>query len=215
MSGLLAAIRDLFVAPAGTPAATRAQPPPAPCLAVLARPPEAMAATAALALALARAHGTRCALACGWRIDWSQAPRIGAGGDARHLALRLDARGIAADASGRLVRARLPEDAAAAAAAAERAVAAATCPAVLGLAGPREPALDRLLASPDAVVVVHPAEADAALAGAVEASLAGLPVPVVGCRVSAARPIRALTAAGVYAPPGVRQALLPALEAVA
>jgi hypothetical protein len=147
-------------------------------------------------------------------MEWSGSPRVGAGRDARQLALRLDARGIAADATGRLVRVRLPEEPAAAAAAAERALGAATCPVVVALAGPRDPALDRLLATTDAVVVVHSAGADPALAGAVEAALAATPAQVVRCHVSTAGPIRAMTAAGLFVPPGMRQALLPALEAV-
>ena len=61
---------------------------------------------------------------------------------------------------------------------------------------------------------VHRPDADGAFADAVEASLADLPVPVVGCRVPSGGPLRALAAAGLTVPPALRHALLPALEAV-
>ena len=81
-----------------------------------------------------------------------------------------DARGLAAQASGRLVRVRLPDDPASASAAAERAAATGSVPVVVGLAGPRQPTLDRLLRVQDVIVVVHGADADGAFADAVEAS---------------------------------------------
>jgi hypothetical protein len=213
MSQLLPLVRDLFLAPPSR-AETRAMPPPAPCAAVLARPREAAAAVPALALALARRQRAACAVACGWRLDRRPAPHLPANAAARRLALRLDARGLAAEASGRLVRVRLPDDPAAAAAAAERAAATGSAPVVVGLAGPRQPALDRLLRVQDVVVVVHGADADGGLAEAVEASLADLPVPVVGCRAPSTGPTHALAAAGLAVPPSLRQALLPALEVV-
>ena len=211
MSQLLALVRDVFLAPPSR-AETRVAPPPAPCAAVLGRPREAAAAVPALALALARRHRAACAVACGWRLDRRPALRLPASGAARRLALRLDARGLAAEASGRLVRVRLPDDPASASAAAERAAATGSVPVVVGLAGPRQPTLDRLLRVQDVIVVVHGADADATFADAVEASLADVPVPVVGCRVPSSGPVRALTAAGLAVPPALRHALLPALE---
>jgi hypothetical protein len=213
MSGLLALVRDFFVAPAGTASRGRAVPPPAACAAVLGRPPEVGAAAPALALALARRQGGGCAVVCTWGVGNAATPRLPAGGAARRLALRLDARGLAADASGRLVRVRLPDDPGAAAAGAERAAGAA-CPVVLGLAGPRDEAVDRLLTAQDVVVLAHPAAAEPALARAAEASHAELPVPVIACRLPSAGPLRALAAAGLLAPPALTEALLPALEVV-
>lgn len=210
MSVLLSLLRDFFVAPAPR---ARAAPPPAPSAAVLGRPGEVSAAGSALALALARRRREGCAVVCGWRVGGGDAPRLPATGAARHLALRLDARGLAAEASGRLVRVRLPDDPGAAAAAAERA-AGASCPVVLALAGPRDETLDRVLAAQDVVVLAHAAGTDPALARAAEASLADLPVPVVACHVRAAGPSRAVAAAGLGAPPGLVQAVLPALEVV-
>ena len=214
MSDFLALVRDFFIAPAGPASHARVAPPPAPCAALLGRPREVIAAAPALALALARGHRAPCAVACGWRVGWSSGARLPAVGAARRLALRLDARGLPAEATGRLVRVRLPDEPAAAAAAAERTAAAAACPVVVGLAGPRETALDHLLAAQDLVALVHRPGTDAALARAAEASLAELPVAVVACQLSAAGPLRALAAAGVMVPPTLRQALLPALEAV-
>jgi hypothetical protein len=173
------------------------------------------AAAPALALALARRHGAPCGVACAWRAGWGAGARFPAAGKARHLALRLDARGLAAEAAGRLVRVRLPDDPVAAGAAAERAAGAASCPVVVALAGPREPALDQLLAAQDLVVLVHrPDSDDDALARAAEASLAGLRVPIVACQLAGAGPLRALASSGLAAPPTLRHALTPALEAV-
>jgi hypothetical protein len=214
MSDLLALVRDFFVAPAETGARPRAAPPPAACAAILGRPAEVATVAPALALALARGRGASVGVACGWRAGWGPGARFPPTGTARRLALRLDARGLAADATGLLVRVGLPDDPVAAQAAAERTAAAASCPVVVALGGPRDAVLDHLLATQDVVVLVHHGEADAALARAAEASLAELPAPVVACPLPTAGPLRALATAGIAAPPTLRHSLLPALEAV-
>jgi hypothetical protein len=138
---------------------------------------------------------------------------VGAVSAARRVGLRLEAVGLAARATGRLVRVRLPDEPAAAAAAAERTMAGASCPVAIGLAGPRDPALDDLLAA-DLIVVVQRPGADAALARAVEAGLAHLSVPITTCQIPIAGPLRALATAGIAVPRGTRDSVLPALQAV-
>jgi hypothetical protein len=224
MTTPLAALRDFFVEPPEAvpqPSASVTPlnpeplaPLPAPCVAVLARASECGAATAVVALALARAQGARCAVAAGWHVDWRSSPRVGAVSAARRVGLRLEAVGLAARATGRLVRVRLPDEPAAAAAAAERTMAGASCPVAIGLAGPRDPALDDLLATADLIVVVQRPGADTALARAVEAGLAHLTVPVTTCQIRVAGPLRALATAGIATPRRTRESVLPALEAV-
>jgi hypothetical protein len=181
---------------------------------VLARASECGAATAVVALALARALRARGAVAAGWHVDWGGSPRVAAVSAARRVGLRLEAVGLAARATGRLVRVRFPDEPAAAAAAAERTMAGASCPVAIGLAGPRDPALDDLLAAADLVLVVQRPGADAALARAVEAGLAHLSVPVTTCQVSIAGPLRAVATAGIAIPRSARESLLPALQPV-
>jgi hypothetical protein len=139
---------------------------------------------------------------------------VGAVSAARRVGLRLEAIGLAARATGRLVRVRLPDEPVAAAAAAERTMAAASCPVAIGLAGPRDPALDELLANADLVVVVQRPGADAALARAVEAGLAHLSVQVTTCQTPIAGPLRALATAGIAIPRSTRDSVLPALQAM-
>jgi hypothetical protein len=131
-------------------------------LAVLATGPrDAAVAGAALALAAARAHRSRCAVVCRWDGAAAATPRAGtAVVSARRLAERLAGRGLAAAANGRLVTVALPAAGGEARAATERTLAASgDVPVVLVVSGPRPPALDPLLATLDRLVVVPAADA--------------------------------------------------------
>ena len=92
----------------------------------------------------------RCSASCVLLADWSAGERpvnrtSPASRPARRLAERLGARGIDACPKGRTVIVRLPAEPAAAASACRRAVAAADCPSVLALMGPRPGPLDALV----------------------------------------------------------------------
>ena len=136
----------------------------------------------AIAAALAR-DGAGVALVCLYRApddEPSAALRPPPVPAASKLAARLSARGHDAVASGRAVLLALPVDDAAAAAEAGRASAAADVPTVFALAGARTPALDRLLAHVDAVVLAPRGDVAAALTAAAEPALAAeLRVPVL------------------------------------
>jgi hypothetical protein len=216
MGELLARVCALFVMPAAPSPAVAARFAPAPSVALLCAPRDALPAGAALALALARASGSSRALVCLWRarppeaVAWrAPAPRA-----SRQLVASLAAHGFDAQASGRLVRVTLPEDAAPAAAAAARAGAVAAAPVVVALAGPRTAALDRMLAAQDLVVVVRSPRGDAVLAELACESVAELGVRTVACKLSIGTRARVLAAAGIAAPAALRSALEPALEAV-
>jgi hypothetical protein len=213
LNELLSALRGFFVAPAGTAAHRSRLAPPAPSVAVLGPPRELAAAGPGLALALARRGGAGVGLACTW--GRGDAPRAPATRRARRLAARLEARGVRAAASGRLVCATLPDDPAEAFAAAQRAVGAAGCPAAIALCHPREPVMDDLLLLQDAIVLVRRAGDPPAVARLAESGLSGLGVPVVTCDVRVGAAGRALAAAGLAAPGALRAALAPAVEVVA
>lgn len=215
MQELLARMRALFIVPTAPAPAAATRFAPAPAAALLCAPRDALPAGAALALALARESGSSCALVCLWRapldvVAW-RAPALRA---SRRLVASLAAHGFDAQASGRLVRLALPDDAGTAAAAAARAGAVAAAPAVVALAGPRSAALDRTLAAQDVVVVARPPRGEAVLAELACDSVAELGVPTVACELSPGTRARALASAGVAAPAGLRAALAPALEAV-
>jgi hypothetical protein len=163
-------LRDLFLAGEAPPVA---RPVPqitertAPAtLGVLVAPGDAAAASVALGLAMAAAHRAPCVVVCRWILsEASELPRSGlAGGAARGLAQRLDARGLVAGACGRVVTVALPAADTEARAATERVMAAAgDLPVVLTIAGPRSPAFDPLLATLDRLIVVPPSDAAAGL----------------------------------------------------
>lgn len=215
MNELLARVRDFYVTPdtsVSQPRVRVAAPPP--CAAVLGQPRPAAVLAAAAAVELARAGGWPCALVGFWRTeegrDWRLPPRR----PARRLAARLSAQGLEPEASGRLARIWLPDDAVLAVADAERAIAAARVPTAIALAGPREPELDALLRVQDVVVLARPPQADPALDELARDSLAGLSPATVVCAVSAGPAARALALAGAAVPSVLRGALRPALEAV-
>jgi hypothetical protein len=212
---VLARVRSVFVAPAA-PAWPVTRPAPTPNVALLCPPADALAAGALLALALARARGAAAGLLCLWRAGERGVPAwtVPAFRAPRQLVAALGVHGLDAEAGGRLVRVCLPEEPEAAFALATRAASVAAVPAVVALAGPRTPALDRLLIAQDLVVVAHRPEADSALAELACQGLAELSVPSIACPVAAGLRGRALAAAGVAV--GAGSALFaPALEAVA
>jgi hypothetical protein len=215
MTELLARVRDLFVAPASTAAAARSAPPPVPSVALLCRPADALATGAALALALARDARARRALVATWRAgpEAANAVRAPAVPEARRLVHALAAHGLEAEASGWLARTVLPEEPEAALAAGARAAAVAAAPTVLGLAGPRDEVLDRLIAAQDLVVVAQAPGADGQLAALAVESVAALGVPAVACAPVGHGRGRMLAAAGLAAPRTAVAALAPAVQA--
>jgi hypothetical protein len=217
MTDLLTRITSLFVEP--PPAAPRHRvsiPLPAPCVGVIAAPHHALAVGAAVALAVAHPLRARRALVCAWPPGgWAEPALRGPSGvAARQLRRSLAARGVDGTAAGKLVRVVLPEPPEPAAAAAERAIGAASAPAVLVLAGPRPEALDEVLLRQDAIVVAADAEADHALVDLAVATLADRHPAVSRCTLPLGPVARALARAGVAAPLGAGRAIAPVLEAV-
>jgi hypothetical protein len=214
-------------------------------LGVLVAPGDAAVVGAALGLAAAAALQAPCALVCRWTgvesfeplpVDLAGEPAVGgaggsadgragepaasprfglAGGDARRLAQRLAARGLAAGASGRLVTVALPASDIEARAATERALAAAgDFPVVLTIAGPRSPAFDPVLAALDRLVVVPPSGAPEGLerlalgaAAHLGRSVALLRLPPTGAASG-----RLLTTTGLPLSPAWRKAAASALR---
>jgi hypothetical protein len=194
MTALLDAIARVFVTPAA-----RAEPVAvaAPTAAVCG--PDAESVAAALALTL-RVRGP--VVVCSWasRARRTSAPRsVGA----RRLVTSLQARGLDATASGRLVLVRLDEDAHVAAAEAARAAAAAgEAPVVSAICGPRDPAFDGLLAHQD-VTVLAAADAPEELVRLGVAALDGRTVVAPALPAASAW----LARAGLWATPAARRAI--------
>jgi hypothetical protein len=192
-------LRDLLIAPAERrepPAPRDAGRAPAPSLGVLAPARELPAVALAVAVAIAR--GRHAALVC-LPGRAAASPRLPARPAAARLASSLRARGLAAEARGRLALAGLPDDPAELASAAARALAAGgALPTVLAVAR-RTEAVDALLGARDAIVVAlapsaDPALADLALAGATAlAPSAALPLTLDPIQ-------RALALAGAWSP---------------
>jgi len=161
----------------------------------------------ALAVGVALAHGWPAALVCVPASLLAPTPRAPARRDAARLAASLSARGVDAEARGRLAIARLADDPDQLAGAAARALAAAgALPAVLGVAQ-RGSAADELLAQRDAVLVAlgpaaEPTLADLALAGATELA------PSAAALTLALDPIqRTLALAGCWCPRTIRHVI--------
>jgi hypothetical protein len=196
MTALFGAIARVFVAPGhAEPVAVAA-----PCAAVCG--PQAEAVSAALALLL---RGRGPAVVCVWAGPGRRASAPATVG-ARRLAASLQARGLEAAASGRLVRVRLDDNAHLAVTQAGRCAAAAGgAPVVTAVCGPRDPAFDDLLAGQDVAVVA---------AGHAPDELVRLGVAALGDRAVIASFVPALSAwlasAGVWATPAARRALAAA-----
>jgi hypothetical protein len=208
VSGVLDAVREFFVAPPAQAARDRVgAAPPAPSFVVLGDRRDVV--PVACGVVLSGAGG--CGLVCLWP-GGEALPRAPGTRAARRLAARLEARGVAAVASGRLVRGALPRDPPEAVAAAQRAVAAAGVPAAVALTGPRSDDLDALLVLHDAVVLALRAPSGDPLARAATAGLAHLGVPVAAVRAPGGLS-RPLATAGVLSSPSLRVAVRPALDA--
>ena len=159
-------------------------PRPSPLVAVLCTEPRRRVAAAGVALALAP-HGG-CALA--GAVGEGLVASIGGTPRARRVARSVRERGVAAAASGRLVwladrrGPQAPEDvvgrAAAMSAELGRLATFVGVPAAVALPFARTPALDRVLAWHDAIIVVREPDAPAAMLERALASLAELGRPV-------------------------------------
>ncbi|MDX6697041.1 MAG: hypothetical protein QOE65_438 [Solirubrobacteraceae bacterium] len=214
LPGAASLVRDFFLAPAGTVDMDRVAPVP-PVFVVLGDRTGAATVGCAAALALARHGDCSHAVAAVWPAAAAHSPQLPATRAARRAAGRLAERGCATDATGRLVRVRLPDGPVEAVAAAQRVVAVADAPVAIALAGARTAELDALLTVGDAALLVRRAGAEPALTRLAEAGLVRLGVPVFICE---ARPtgvgrLLAVTGIGVASP--IRRALAPALAAVA
>jgi hypothetical protein len=205
MTALLDAIARVFVAPTAGARAEPVSAVAAPSAAVCG--PGAEPVACALALLLRRRGPV---IVCRWGVE----PRRGAlpaTAGARRLAASMAARGLSAQASGRLVGVALDEMPSVAAAEGARATAAAgESPVVLALCGPRDPAFDDLLAAQDvAIVALQDASAELVRLGVAaleETSRRAVAAPVLaGPSAWAAR-------AGLWAGPGARRALADATD---
>jgi hypothetical protein len=214
VSGALARAGGLFVEwgeRAAEPAAPVPPWPPAPVIAVLCAPARARVSAAAVALALARAVGGRCALAAAVGAD---GPLVPASPAARGAAHRLRERGSSAAASGRLVwisgaapGGDPPGEVAAASARLGRAAAATGAPAALAVPFARDDSLDRVLAWHDGVIVIAEPGADEAMLAHVVASVTALGRPVA-CMSPPPRLAARAAALGLHAPPCAVEAVV-------
>jgi hypothetical protein len=219
VTDLLARFASLFLEPAGAVPVARGRravaAPPAPSVGVLASHGDGLAVASAIALTLARATRSRPALVCAWppgaigrpALAWPSAPA------ARKLRRSLQARGLEGTAAGQVVRVTLAAPPVQAVAAAERAIGAASCPAVLLVAGPRPEELDDLLLRQDAIVVAAP-ESGGPVVDLAIASLAERHPAVAACSLPLGPVGRVLAGAGAAAPLGAGRPLAPMLEAV-
>jgi hypothetical protein len=125
---------------------------------------------------------------------------------AARLAASLRARGLAADARGRVAIVDLVREEDVAGAAARALAAAGALPSVLAVAA-RDPDLDVLLAAQDAILVALPPSADATLAELAESSAARLAPRATSIALNLDPPSRALALAGMRAPAALRAAV--------
>jgi len=206
MTALLDALARLFVAPRAD--AVRAVPAVAlPSVAVCGPAAEPLACALALLL---RRRGP--ALVSSWR-GAARRPQLPPSAGARRLATSMDARGLSARASGRLVVVTLDAEPPAAAVEAARAAAAAGDAAVVvALCGPRDDAFEDLLAGQDLAVVATDDAPDELVrlgVGSLEdIARRALDAPAIG-GLTAWRARAGLSAGSV-----ARRALGPALDAV-
>jgi hypothetical protein len=148
---------EYFIAPElSATVMIRAAAPPA-AAAVLGAPGDVSPVATLLAAQLRVRLKTACVLLGGYCAgDPPSEPTGGASRGARRVAARLEGRDLAVRAHGRSVRVRLPSEPEEAGLAWRRALAAAQCPSVLTVAGPRPAGLDPLLAELGLIVVVAP-----------------------------------------------------------
>ena len=201
-------VRDFFVAPPSAQPTERHAPVP-PVVVVLGDARIVPAAACAAVLDLARRGGQDHATVCLWPPGPAPVTRVPAMPAARRGAERAAARGCEAEATGRLVRARLPAEPAEATATTQRVVGAVECPAAIALSGPRSEALDTLLTLADAVLLVRRPGDIPALTRLAEAGLARLPVPVATWETRLGAAARLLATTGLGVVPSARAALAP------
>jgi hypothetical protein len=165
---------------------------------VVGRPRDSALVAAVLANELRRHAQVAVALLLAWdpsesRPALASAPALPA---ARRLTVRLENRGLKAEAVGRLARVRLPPDPGEAAAAAERAFVAAEAPSVLAIGGPRPGIFDALVRRHRLAVVVTSGPHDEPVAALAMDGLRASSVDVVSCPALPAGSARALAALG-------------------
>ena len=205
MTALLDAIARAFVAPTTVPRAEPASAVAAPSAAVCGPGAEPVACSLALLL---RRRGP--VIVCRWGVGGRRGA-LPASAGARRLAASMNARGLSAQASGRLVSVALDEMPSVAAAEAARATAAAgEAPVVLALCGPRDPAFDDVLAAQDvAIVAVQDAPQELvrlAVAALEQRTRRAVAAPLPGA------PSAWLARTGIWAGPGARRALAGATD---
>lgn len=205
-------LRDVFIAPAPADAAAPVQAPRSGrahavgrSLGVLAPARDLTAVACAAGLVIAR--GAPTALVC-LRLPGGvvSAPvlRAPVRGAAARLRASLTARGLAAEARGRLVLACLPSDPGEASSAAQRALAAADALPTVVAAAMRDEETDAVLAAQGAILVALPACAGASLAELALAGAAQL-APQAATLALALDPVqRVMALAGLHAPRVVR-----------
>jgi hypothetical protein len=206
VSGARDRVAAFFLEPARQAPSRRAAIPPAARVAVLGATHEVAAVAAATALGLRGEAGA--AVVALWRGDVSR-PGVATRAASR-LAATLTARELPAVARGRLAWLALPDDPDAAARAVRRASALVAGPFVTGVAGPRPPALELLIAEHDiAVVAAHP---ETPLARAALTTLADHGITALATAPLQRGAARTLALAGITARP--MRIEPPPLEAV-
>jgi hypothetical protein len=179
-----------------------------PSLGVLAPARDLPAVAVAVGVVVARRNPA--ALVCVHARDVglpAPAARAPARAAAARLAASLRARGLAADARGRVVIVDLAREEGDAAGAAARALAAAgALPTVLAVSA-REPDLDVLLAAQDAILVALPPSTDPTLAELAASGAARLAARATSITVRLDPASRALALAGARAPAALRAAV--------
>jgi hypothetical protein len=180
----------------------------APSLGVLANARDLTAVAVAVGVVVARRNPAAlvCLHAPGDALS-APAARAPARPGAARLAASLRARGLAADARGRVAIVDLAREEGDVTGAAARAVAAAgALPTVLAVAA-RDPDLDVLLAAQDAILVALPPSTDATLAELAATGAARLAPRATSIALNLDPASRALALAGVRAPAALRAAV--------
>jgi hypothetical protein len=179
----------------------------APSLGVLAQARDLPAVAVAVGVVVARRSPAAlvCVHAPGHELH-APALRAPARAAAARLAGSLRARGLAADARGRVAIVDLVREEDAAGAAARALAAAGALPTVLAVAA-RDPDLDVLLAAQDAILVALPPSADPTLAELAASGAARLASRSTSIALNLDPASRALALAGMRAPAAVRAAV--------
>jgi hypothetical protein len=180
----------------------------APSLGVLANARDLPAVAVAVGVVLARRNPAAlvCVHAPGHELP-APALRAPARAAAARLAASLGARGLAADARGRVTVVEVASEEGNAAGAAARALAAAGALATVLAVAVRDPDLDVLLAAQDAILVALPPSTDPTLAELAASGAARLAPRATSIAVNLDPASRALALAGLRAPAALRTAV--------